>query len=100
MLKYLTLQTPTHPPIKHILCHFVTRHILWGTNGVGGGGVVGGFMGWVDVWWWGGWFESSWVSKYMHPPHPKVLGVMGGWVWAGGHGHDGQVGVGVMDGWV
>ena len=57
---------------------------------LGGDGVVGGFMGWVGVWWcglwwgawWGGWLESSWVGEYMHPPHQGVLGVMGGWAWA------------------
>ena len=38
---------------------------------VDGGGVVEGFMGWMDVWWggcsegsngwwWGGWLEGSW----------------------------------------
>ena len=54
------------------------------------GWVVGGFMGWVGVWWygwwwgawWGGWLESSWVDEYLHPPHPGVLGMMGGWAWA------------------
>ena len=79
----------THPPIEHIQCHSVTIHILWRAHGVGGDGVVGGFigwvvggfMGWVGVWWCG-WLESSWVGEYMHPPHPGVFGVMGGWAWA------------------
>ena len=89
----------THPPIKHIQSVTLTLHILWRVHGVGGGGVVGvfmglvvvgwvvgGFMGWVGVWWWGawwgGWLESSWVGEYTHPPHLGVLGAMGRWVWA------------------
>ena len=61
----------------------------WRVHGVGGGRwVVGGFMGgWVgggvvvmgELW--GGWLESSWVGEYMHPPHPGVLDMMGGWAW-------------------
>ena len=58
---------------------------------MGGGGVIGGFIGWVVggfmgcvcVWW----CESSWVGEYMHPPHPggvgcdewKGMGVTGRW---------------------
>ena len=75
-------------------------------------------MEWVGVWWcgwwwgawWGGWLEGSWggsvcgsvgcggvnggVGEYMHPPHPGVLGMMGGWAWARQvDGHDGWVGM-------
>ena len=69
-------------------------------EGLWGGWLEGSWGGW----WWGGWLEgswggwvcgsvggggvhdgvgeleSSWVGEYMHPPHPGVLGVMGGWV--------------------
>ena len=74
----------THPATHQTCpkCHSVTIHILWRVHGVGVvGWLVGGFMGWVGVWWWGGWLESSWMGEYMHLPHPGVLGVMGGWVW-------------------
>ena len=73
----------THPPTHQTYpkCQSVTIHMLWRVHGVGGGGVVGefmgwvvvgwvvgGFMGWVGVWWWGawwgGWLESSWVGEY------------------------------------
>ena len=37
------------------------------------------------------------MSEYLHSPHPGVLGMMGRWVRAGGHGHDVQVGM--MGGW-
>ena len=48
----------------------------WRFHGVGGGGVVEGFMGWVGGWWWGGW---------------RVHGVSGGGV--GGWRVHGWVGV-------
>ena len=102
----------THPPIEHIQCHSVTIRILWRAHGVGGGGVFGGFVGWVIGgfmgcggvwwcgWWWGGWLESSWVGEYMHPPHQGVLGMKGSWTWVGGYGHDGWVGMGMTGRWV
>ena len=45
--------SPTHQTYPK--CHSVTTHILWRVHGVGGGGVVGGFIGWM-----GGWLEGSW----------------------------------------
>ena len=64
----------THPPIKHIQCHSVTIHILWRAHGVGGGGVVGGFIGWwLGVHGVGGWrvHGVGWCV---------VVGCMVGWV--------------------
>ena len=69
----------------------------WGVHGVGGWRVHG--VGWCVVVWVvvgcmvGWWMESSWMGEYMHPPHPGLLGMMGRWVWAGGHGCDGWVGI-------
>ena len=46
----------THPPIKHIqsvtlsLCIYCGWFMGWVVDG---GGVVGGFMDWVHVWWCG-----------------------------------------------
>ena len=54
----------THPPIKHVQCHSVTIHMLLRVHGMGGGGVVGVFMGWVVVWVVGGlmgWVVVGWV---------------------------------------
>ena len=65
----------THPPIEHS----VTIHILLMAHGVGGDGMVGGFMEWVSGWW-GGQLEGS----------------LGGWMCGG------VVGGGVhggVDGW-
>ena len=69
----------THSPTHRIYPKrpSVTIHILWRVHGVDGGGVVGGFMGWVVV---GGWLEGSW----------------GGWVGGGGGG----VGGWRVHGWV
>ena len=48
----------THPPthLTYPKYHFVTIHLLWMVHGwvADGGGVIGGFMGWVGEWW-GGW---------------------------------------------
>ena len=72
-----THHLPTHPIYPVSLCHYTyTLEGLWD----GWWWVVGGFMGWVGVWWCG-WLESSWVGEYMHPPHPGVLGMMGRWAW-------------------
>ena len=60
VLKYLIYE---HPPIKHIWCHSVTTHILWRVLGVGDGGVVGGFMGWMVVGWVVGGF-MDWVGVW------------------------------------
>ena len=52
----------THPPIKHIQSVTLSLYIYfrWFMGWVvDAGGVVGGFIGWVDVWW-DGWLESSW----------------------------------------
>ena len=40
----------THPPTHRTYqkCHSVIIHILWRVHGVGGGGLVGGFTGWVS----------------------------------------------------
>ena len=91
-----------HPPTHQTYpkCYCVTVHILWRVHGVGDGVVVGVFMKWVVGWvcvmvcmvrWV---LESSWVGEYIHPPHPGVLGVMGGC------GHDGWVGMGMLGRWV
>ena len=60
----------THPPIKNI--QSVT--ILWMVHGVGGDGVVEGFMGWVGgcvaVWVVVGWVVRGfmgWVHILTHP---------------------------------
>ena len=50
----------THQPIEHIQCHSVTIYILWMAHGVGGDGMVGGFMGWV-VGEFMGWVVVGWV---------------------------------------
>ena len=90
IFNFMKTQPPTHQ--TYLKCHSVTIHILWRVHGVGGGGLVGGFMGWVDgwvvggfmgwvvvgwvvggfmgwvgVWWWGAWWgvwlENSWVGE-------------------------------------
>ena len=73
----------THPPTHQTYpkFHSVTIHTLWRAHGVGGGGVVGVFMGW----WWGGWLEGSWVGGYVVVGW-VVGGFMGGWVCGGGVG--------------
>ena len=89
----------THPPTHRTYPKFlsVTIHILWRVHGVGGGGVVGGFigwvvgglmgwvvvgwviggfMGWVGVWWWGawwgGWLEISWGGCIYSTTHEQL----------------------------
>ena len=64
----------THPPIKHIQSVTLSLYIYFGWFM---GCMVLGFMGWVVDG-----FMYSLVGEYMHPPHPGVLGEMGGWVWA------------------
>ena len=69
-IKIFNFMTPTHQTYPVSLSLYI---------------YFGGFMGWVVVGWlegsWGGWLEGSWVGEYMHPPHPGVLGMMGGWAW-------------------
>ena len=77
----------THPPIEHIQSVTLSLYIYFGWFmgwEVGGDGVIGGFMGWVDGW--GGWLEVSW----------------GGWVCGGvgGGGVHGGVGGWRVHGWV
>ena len=49
IFNFMNTQPPTYRTYPK--CHSVTVHILWWVHGVGGGGVVGGFMGWVVVGW-------------------------------------------------
>ena len=85
MLKYLTLWTPTHPPIKHIQSVTLSLYIYFGW-----------FMGWVVGWLqgsWGGWLEGSWGEWVCECVGG---GGMGGWRV---HGVDWCV-VGYVVGWV
>ena len=77
----------THPPTHQTYpkCHSVTIHILKRVHGVGGGRVVGGFIGWVVVWVVGGlmgWMVVGWVVGWrVHEVGGcVVVGVMVGWV--------------------
>ena len=60
IFNFMNTNPPTHQTYPK--CKSVTIHILWSVHGVGGGGVVGGFMGWVVGWVVGGFM--GWVGVW------------------------------------
>ena len=66
----------THLPIEHIKSVTLSIYIYFGWFmgwEMSGDGVVGGFMGLVGVWWWGGLLEGSWDGCIYSPTHePSV----------------------------